>query len=254
MFIATDQNPMNFARMIKRGCCFDAVFEEGILPAAYSCDGRGSKQKTHLYLWHFFYIFIAESIGISSHQLVTYEDYGKCEHDIQKMRSSELGYYAPIIVKDNKYYTYEDPDYSITNVPLTDEDLKQMSEAVEVLKQMSGFSTFEDIEDIVNRLEDHVSSMRHHTDPVILLETNERVKGLHFITSIHKAIIEKKQLKITYQSFKTDVPHTFVFSPFLLKEFRNRWFVFGERPRGKFRMENLALDRIVTLDVLDNSL
>lgn len=36
--------------------------------------------------------------------------------DLQKMRSDELGYNAPIVVKDKRYYTYEDPDYSITNI------------------------------------------------------------------------------------------------------------------------------------------
>ena len=38
--------------------------------------------------------------------------------DIQRMRSSELGYNAPIVVYDNKYYTYSDPDYSITDTPV----------------------------------------------------------------------------------------------------------------------------------------
>ena len=33
--------------------------------------------------------------------------------DIQMMRSEKLGYNAPIIVYENKYYKYEDPEYSI---------------------------------------------------------------------------------------------------------------------------------------------
>lgn len=53
-----------------------------------------------------------------------YEYTGKDEYisrrtiqlDLQKMRSDELGYNAPIVVKDKRYYTYEDPDYSITNI------------------------------------------------------------------------------------------------------------------------------------------
>lgn len=169
--------------------------------------------------------------------------------DIQKMRSSELGYYAPIVVTENKYYTYEDPEYSITNVPISDDDLRQMSEAVEVLKQMSGFSSFEGIEDIVNRLEDHVLSMRHHSDPVILLETNERLKGLHYISPFHKAITDHQAVRVTYRSFKSDSDHSFVFSPYVLKEYRNRWFVFGRRDRGRKEVENLALDRIQRIEI-----
>ena len=62
--------------------------------------------------------------------------------DIQMMRSDKLGYNAPIVVKENKYYTYADPDYSITNVPLTEQDTAMMADAVNVLKQLSGFSAF----------------------------------------------------------------------------------------------------------------
>ena len=38
--------------------------------------------------------------------------------DIQLMRSNKLGYNAPIIVKEKKYYTYEDPNYTITDLSL----------------------------------------------------------------------------------------------------------------------------------------
>ena len=51
--------------------------------------------------------------------------------DIQLMRSNKLGYDAPIVVVDKKYYTYEDPEYSITNIPLTDQDLGKLSEVVD---------------------------------------------------------------------------------------------------------------------------
>ena len=39
------------------------------------------------------------------------------QRDIELMRSGKLGYNAPIIVMENRYYTYEDPDFSITQLP-----------------------------------------------------------------------------------------------------------------------------------------
>ena len=42
--------------------------------------------------------------------------------DLQAMRSDKLGYNAPIIVTEKKYYSYENEDYSITNIPLTAQD------------------------------------------------------------------------------------------------------------------------------------
>jgi hypothetical protein len=46
------------------------------------------------------------------------------------MRSDKLGYNAPIIVTDKKYYSYEDPEYSIANIPLTSQDLNILQEVL----------------------------------------------------------------------------------------------------------------------------
>ena len=53
--------------------------------------------------------------------------------DIQIMRSDKLGYNAPIVVYDKIYYTYADPDYSITEMPLTMDDCKLIKEAITLL-------------------------------------------------------------------------------------------------------------------------
>jgi len=161
--------------------------------------------------------------------------------DIQMMRSEKLGYNAPIVVYDNKYYKYEDEDYSITDTPLSEQDLKTMSEAVEVLRQFKGFTYFSGMGDIVSRLEDHVTSARQKTVPVIDFEKNENLKGLDYLDTIYNAIVNKQVLSIKYRSFKARSANTFIFYPYLLKEFRNRWFVFGQRNK---MLINLALDRI----------
>ncbi|NLR59069.1 hypothetical protein HGH93_13220 [Chitinophaga polysaccharea] len=73
--------------------------------------------------------------------------------DIQRMRSNEAGYNAPIIVKQRKYYTYSDPAYSITTAPLNEADRVQLEEMIAVLKQLNGFSYLPDISEVIVRLE-----------------------------------------------------------------------------------------------------
>jgi predicted DNA-binding transcriptional regulator YafY len=51
-------------------------------------------------------------------------------------------------------------------------------------------------------------------------------------------------LNVIYQSFNQRGPVEYVLHPYLLKEFRNRWFLFGCTD-DKMRLFNLALDRIV---------
>ena len=166
--------------------------------------------------------------------------------DIQRMRSSELGYNAPIVVYDNKYYKYADPDYSITDTPLSDSDLQQMADAVDILKQLSGFSSFSGMEDIVGRLEDHLNAVRQDHRPVISFESNGLLRGLQNITPLYEAVLSRKCVRIEYKSFRLDRVQMFTFSPCLLKEWHNRWFVFG-KTKGSMNVTNLALDRMVSI-------
>ncbi len=50
------------------------------------------------------------------------------------MRSDKLGYNAPIEVYDRIYYRYADPDYSITDMPLSIEDCKLIKQAINLLE------------------------------------------------------------------------------------------------------------------------
>src|SRR5258705_9898605 len=46
--------------------------------------------------------------------------------DIQLMRSDKLGYNAPIVVSDRKFYSYSDAGYSITRAPINNADVEKM--------------------------------------------------------------------------------------------------------------------------------
>jgi predicted DNA-binding transcriptional regulator YafY len=167
--------------------------------------------------------------------------------DIQLMRSEKLGYNAPIIVYDKKYYKYEDEDFTITDIPLTETDMNVLTETVSMLKQFKDFSLFNDVSDILQRLEDKIYSEKSHTKPVIYLDKNENLKGLHYLDEIYQAIIKKVTLVITYKSFKSREENKFHFHPFILKEFNNRWFLVGKK-KSAAPVSNLALDRIISID------
>lgn len=173
--------------------------------------------------------------------------------DIEMMRSNKLGYEAPIIVVDRKYYTYADKNYSINNSPISQQDMQVLSEVSGLLKQFKGFNHFTDLNEMVSKLEDKIYSQKTHCPPVVEFEKNEHLKGLEYIEVIRKAIVAKKTLCVTYQSFKAREASTFCFSGYLLKEYRNRWFVLGMRHGRGGNLLNLALDRISIVDVHDEA-
>ncbi|MGB0930883.1 MAG: helix-turn-helix transcriptional regulator [Chitinophagales bacterium] len=167
--------------------------------------------------------------------------------DIQMMRSDKLGYDAPIVVYDRKYYKYSQPNFSITDIPLNENDMNVLSEAVEVLKQFKDFSLFSELGGIIQRLEDKVYTEKTHQAAIIHLDKNENLKGLKYLDTLYQAIVKKTVLKMTYQSFSANQPSKFILHPFILKEFNNRWFVVGRKESDR-QILTLALDRIQKID------
>lgn len=167
--------------------------------------------------------------------------------DIQLMRSDKLGYNAPIEVYDKKFYRYEDEDYSITEIPLNESDMNVLTETVEMLKQFKDFSLFSELGGIIQRLEDKIYTEKTHQPPIIHLDKNENLKGLEHLDTLYQAILKKMVLEITYRSFKAREAQVFVFHPFILKEFNNRWFLVGKK-RKSAPVMTLALDRIISID------
>lgn len=167
--------------------------------------------------------------------------------DIQMMRSDKLGYNAPIVVYDKKFYKYEDPDFSITDIPLNESDMQVLTETVEVLKQFKDFSLFSELGDIIQRLEDKIYTEKTHQPSVIHLDKNERLKGLEHLDILYQAIIKKLVLKLSYQSFHAKECSEMIFHPFILKEYNNRWFLVGKN-NERSNIITLALDRILAVD------
>jgi len=163
--------------------------------------------------------------------------------DLNAMRSDSLGYNAPIIVKNKKFYTYEDADYSIASSPLTTQDLGILQEVSHLLRQFKGFSHFNEVSEMVNKLEDKIYSEQHQQAPVIDFEKNDLLTGIEWLDILYKAVVNKTSLLLTYQSFKARQPADVIFFPYLLKEYRNRWFILGMKKKGK-EIITFALDRI----------
>ena len=78
--------------------------------------------------------------------------------DIQIMRSDKLGYNAPIEVYDRIYYKYADPDYSITEMPLSIEDCKLIKRAIILLESKKDTDN-EDTINVLNKIQNRLKSI-----------------------------------------------------------------------------------------------
>lgn len=177
----------------------------------------------------------------------TYVSKRTIQLDIQMLRSDKLGYNAPIEVYDRKYYRYSDPEFSITDIPLTESDLDVLSESVAMLRQFKDFSLFNELNGVIQKLEDKIYHERGQ-QTIIHLEKNEQLKGLEHLDTLYQAISKKIVLKLTYQSFSARTPGVISMHAYILKEYNNRWFVIGHMTGNK-KLLTLALDRISKIEL-----
>lgn len=167
--------------------------------------------------------------------------------DIQNMRSNKLGYNAPIVVYERRYYKYESPNYSITDIPINEIDLDILTESMEILRQFKNFSLFSELNGVIQKLEDKVYRETKDQTPIIHLDSNEHLQGINHIDTIYQAILKKMVMTIVYQSFKARQPSSIIFTAYILKEFNNRWFVVGTS-EDSTSIKTFALDRIQSIE------
>jgi predicted DNA-binding transcriptional regulator YafY len=125
-----------------------------------------------------------------------------------------------------------------------------MTEAADMLRQLGDFDQFAEFADVIGRLQDKLSMAKHNRHPLIIFDSVANLKGLRYLNPLYKYIAHKRAINVKYKSFRMKDVAEFILSPLLLKEFRNRWFVFGINNETK-KIQNLALDRIEGLEPSD---
>ena len=169
--------------------------------------------------------------------------------DIAFMRSPEGWNIEFADLKDGKkkIYRYEDLNFSINEAPLNELELQQFQSALQVLSQFEGMPQFEGIQAIIAKLKTDLKIDPNAT-PFIGFDSNQDLKGIEFFSPLYHAVQHQTPLQITYQDFNSPKPYTFIFHPYYLKEYNNRWFLFGMHAESGKMDWNVAIDRIVAIE------
>lgn len=167
--------------------------------------------------------------------------------DIRFMESEE-GWSIPLDrIKDGRrvFYRYCDKAFSIKNRPINETELNQLRDTLLILNRFKGLPQFEWMEELLLRVESSLSIKGDHK-PVVGFEQNVYLKGLSYFSHIFNAIQYEKVLLIHYMSFRQIKPVSLIISPYYLKQYNGRWFLFGHNEELGC-ISNLALDRIVSI-------
>ncbi len=184
--------------------------------------------------------FIIEKIEEQTGHAISESMFSK---DIQAMKQE---YNAPIkYSRTNEGYYYTEDEFSIKEFPLTHEEIEILDFSTALLGQLKGSRLFQQYENAINKvIEGYRISKIPGMEGKQFLQTEVAINHdeVQWLELLLKAIIQQKTVKVVYQSYGGEAK-THELSPYLLKEYRNRWYVIGYSDRIQNTLV-LALDRI----------
>lgn len=148
------------------------------------------------------------------------------------------------------YYRYVNPKYSINNMPLNELEINHLKSAMDILSQFKGMPQFEWMNETLPKLQ-HRTTKGLNEKTIIEFDSNQYLKGIENLGVIYNAIYYKKVLLIKYFPFEATEAFDIIIHPYYLKQYNNRWFLYGYNPVKNKYDWNLALDRIKSIEELN---
>lgn len=177
------------------------------------------------------------------------------EKDLAAMR---LEFDAPIVFdKKQKGYYYADPQYKFLNVNLSEEQLTALRFVETFLEEFKYVPIFNEFSDAVDKVLDGLEITRnfsHETKNIqqfIQIDKSPYFKGSDMLSQLVREISRQKVLEITYQKFTSEQEKHYTIHPYLLKEFKNFWYLTGYVEEYR-QFRTFGIDRIIRYQTVEN--
>jgi predicted DNA-binding transcriptional regulator YafY len=179
-----------------------------------------------------------------------------CASTIEKdLFTMKMEHDAPIrYSKKNGGYFYEDPNFSINDVPLSEDELSSIRFAVSTLQQFREVPFFQQFGMAIDKIVDLVAvgDQSPEMSKFIQFEAAVSTGGNEYLPMLLEGIQAQKRVWFMYTSFRQQQSKPRKVSPLFLKEYRNRWYLISYDIQKQDIM-TFALDRMTELQLLDEA-
>ena len=171
------------------------------------------------------------------------------QKDIKAMKEDEaLGFLAPIkFSKSHNGYYYEDKEYSISRIPLSESDIESLLAATDLLSTFSGDRVSSHFETAVDKILKSVQE-KYERAPgkrsIIQLENPPKQRGYEHFDLFFRAAKERKPVAFAHFSYTKRKFSNVILNVYLLKEFQNRWYIIGFSESHQ-SIRTFGIDRIL---------
>ncbi len=165
--------------------------------------------------------------------------------DLQFMRDKKKGYNAPIVVYEQKYYRYKDPNYSIGNANVKQKNLAPLSEIAETLRRYAQISGMESLSEAITIIQDVIErKIEGGINNISPLELPKVSQGRYFDV-IKDAVVHHKVLSLSYSPEGNLNCINVIFYPLFMKSYCNRWYVLGYE-EGREGIHTIPTDSVIS--------
>lgn len=147
--------------------------------------------------------------------------------DLQFMRDKKRGYNAPIVVYEQKYYRYKDPNYSIGNANVKQTNLEPLSDIAEALRRYSKIEGMESLRGSVELIQEVIDTKVNGGSKKLAYQQTANPSGGQFFDIVKDATIHRKVLSLSCTEASSTVAEQIIFYPLYMKEYLNRWYAIG---------------------------
>ena len=168
-------------------------------------------------------------------------------YDIAHMKSPE-GWSIELAEEKlgkKQIYRYADEKFSIFNAPLSEFQIEEIKSIASLIEGYSSNPEINQMLNVLDTLKLTADNSRHHRK-IISVGINPDLKGREHLIPLYNIIKDQNAIELKYQPFGADEPKLVITHPQYLKEYNSRWFLFGVLDEDRNKIQNYALDRIVS--------
>ena len=166
-----------------------------------------------------------EKLGLNiSHEAI--------QKDINLMkRSHPEGFDAPIQYNFFKRgYEYTDPDYSISEISLSPDDVGAIKESIELIRTIGGSRVSEKFSHAMEKILSTVLEefpTGENKETILQTMTPPKSRGFEHFDLLYRACKEKIPVSFVHYNYKKREFKATILHTVLIKEFDNKWYVIG---------------------------
>ena len=150
------------------------------------------------------------------------------------------------------YYRYKNPNISLFDSYLTQEEAEQLSDTIQLLSKFKGMPQFEWLEETMARLKQQFQLDGTVADMVAFAQNPDLMGVDNFFSPLFEAIVHHQVVEVDYHRFGRPTRKRTI-HPYQLRQYNNRWYLVGyeERQKERFPFVVLPIDRIEKVVVAD---